>query len=90
MVLVRLRRRLKAPEPRSTAPYACTTGLEPEADEQQLHAVRAVCDRAVDTGLLDLTGHDDPYWRSEPVSPAHQRIRSAREVIPRRSKMRRR
>ncbi|MET8677045.1 N-6 DNA methylase [Streptomyces sp. NPDC004647] len=37
----------------------------PDPDTQQLRAVHAVTNRAINTGLLDLTGHDDPYWRSE-------------------------
>ncbi|NUK19639.1 N-6 DNA methylase [Streptomyces lunaelactis] len=37
----------------------------PDPDTQQLRAVHAVTHRAINTGLLDLTGHDDPYMRSE-------------------------
>ncbi|MGW7572355.1 N-6 DNA methylase [Streptomyces sp. NPDC054765] len=37
----------------------------PDPDPQQLRAVHAVTHRAINTGLLDLTGHDDPYMRSE-------------------------
>ncbi|MFE0190753.1 N-6 DNA methylase [Streptomyces sp. NPDC058989] len=37
----------------------------PDPDPQQLRAVHAVTNRAINTGLLDLTGHDDPYMRSE-------------------------
>jgi hypothetical protein len=37
----------------------------PDPDQQQLRAVHAVTHRAITTGLLDLTGHDDPSWRTE-------------------------
>ncbi|AIA03419.1 N-6 DNA methylase [Streptomyces noursei] len=37
----------------------------PNPDTQQLRAVHAVTNRAINTGLLDLTGHDDPYMRAE-------------------------
>lgn len=37
----------------------------PEPDPQQLRAVHAVTNRAINTGLLDLTGNDDVYMRSE-------------------------
>ncbi|MFJ9617807.1 N-6 DNA methylase [Streptomyces noursei] len=37
----------------------------PDPDTQQLRAVHAVTNRAINTGLLDLTGHDDPWRRSE-------------------------
>lgn len=37
----------------------------PNPDEHQLRAVHAVTNRAINTGLLDLTGHDDPYWRAQ-------------------------
>ncbi|MBY8884821.1 SAM-dependent methyltransferase [Streptomyces sp. PTM05] len=37
----------------------------PAPDKQQLRAVHAVACAAIDTGLLDLTGHDDPGQRSE-------------------------
>ncbi|MFD8379136.1 N-6 DNA methylase [Streptomyces sp. NPDC059679] len=37
----------------------------PNPDTQQLHAVQAVTHRAINQGLLDLTGHDDPYMRAE-------------------------
>nr|WSZ96802.1 SAM-dependent methyltransferase [Streptomyces sp. NBC_00857] len=37
----------------------------PNPDKQQLHAVHAVTHRAINTGLMDLTGHDDVYERSE-------------------------
>ncbi|MFE7781237.1 N-6 DNA methylase [Streptomyces nigrescens] len=37
----------------------------PEPDKQQLRAVHAVTNRAINTGLLDLTGHDDVWRRSE-------------------------
>ncbi|MFE7121290.1 N-6 DNA methylase [Streptomyces sp. NPDC057654] len=37
----------------------------PEPDQQQLRAVHAVTHAAVNTGLFDLTGHDDPWRRSE-------------------------
>ncbi|MGP8302026.1 N-6 DNA methylase [Streptomyces inhibens] len=37
----------------------------PEPDKQQLRAVHAVTHAAINTGLMDLTGHDDPYLRSE-------------------------
>ncbi|MEU1409678.1 N-6 DNA methylase [Streptomyces sp. NPDC005728] len=37
----------------------------PQPDKQQLRAVHAVTHAAINTGLMDLTGHDDPYWRSE-------------------------
>ncbi|MBC9724924.1 N-6 DNA methylase [Streptomyces sp. TRM68367] len=37
----------------------------PDPDPQQLRAVQAVTHRALNQGLLDLTGHDDPYMRSE-------------------------
>ncbi|MER6086863.1 N-6 DNA methylase [Streptomyces bluensis] len=37
----------------------------PNPDPQQLRAVQAVTHRAVNQGLLDLTGHDDPYLRAE-------------------------
>lgn len=35
-----------------------------DPDPHQLKAVHAVTHTAVTTGLLDLTGDDDPYWRS--------------------------
>ncbi|MEV0476205.1 N-6 DNA methylase [Streptomyces prunicolor] len=37
----------------------------PDPDPHQLRAVQAVTQRAVNQGLLDLTGHDDPYMRAE-------------------------
>ncbi|MFE0251257.1 N-6 DNA methylase [Streptomyces sp. NPDC059010] len=37
----------------------------PDPDPQQLRAVQAVTHRAINQGLLDLTGHDDPYMRAE-------------------------
>jgi hypothetical protein len=37
----------------------------PDPDKQQLRAVHAVTRAAINTGLLDLTGHDDPTHRSE-------------------------
>ncbi|OIJ97806.1 hypothetical protein BIV25_13450 [Streptomyces sp. MUSC 14] len=37
----------------------------PDPDTQQLRAVHAVTRAAVNTGLMDLTGHDDPGHRSE-------------------------
>ena len=37
----------------------------PNPDEHLLRAVHAVTNKAINTGLLDLTGHNDPYWRSE-------------------------
>ncbi|MGW2320168.1 N-6 DNA methylase [Streptomyces sp. NPDC001680] len=37
----------------------------PDPDTQQLRAVHAVTRAAINTGLMDLTGHDDPYMRSE-------------------------
>ncbi|AJC58623.1 N-6 DNA methylase [Streptomyces sp. 769] len=37
----------------------------PDPDTQQLRAVHAITHRAINTGLLDLTGHDDPWRRSE-------------------------
>ncbi|MFF2650410.1 N-6 DNA methylase [Streptomyces sp. NPDC058045] len=37
----------------------------PEPDKQQLRAVHAVTRAAINTGLLDLTGHDDIWRRSE-------------------------
>ena len=37
----------------------------PDPDNQQLRAVHAVTHRAINTGLLDLTGHDDPYCAPE-------------------------
>ncbi|MER5546530.1 N-6 DNA methylase [Streptomyces sp. NPDC001233] len=37
----------------------------PDPDTQQLRAVHAVTRAAINTGLLDLTGHDDPWHRSE-------------------------
>jgi hypothetical protein len=36
-----------------------------DPDPQQLKAVQAVTHRALNQGLLDLTGHDDPYMRAE-------------------------
>ncbi|MFF3056393.1 N-6 DNA methylase [Streptomyces sp. NPDC057909] len=38
--------------------------VEEEPDDQQLRAVQAVVHAAVNTGLLDLTGHNDPYIRT--------------------------
>ncbi|MFK0279799.1 N-6 DNA methylase [Streptomyces sp. NPDC090499] len=37
----------------------------PDPDPRQLRAVQAVTHRALNQGLLDLTGHDDPYMRAE-------------------------
>ncbi|MGW3121327.1 N-6 DNA methylase [Streptomyces sp. NPDC001107] len=37
----------------------------PDPDPHQLRAVQAVTHRALNQGLLDLTGHDDPYMRAE-------------------------
>ncbi|MEU0722908.1 N-6 DNA methylase [Streptomyces sp. NPDC006140] len=37
----------------------------PNPDRQQLRAVHAVTRAAINTGLMDLTGHDDPWRRSE-------------------------
>ncbi|GAA1920027.1 N-6 DNA methylase [Streptantibioticus ferralitis] len=37
----------------------------PDPDPQQLRAVQAVTHRALNQGLLDLTGHDDPGQRAE-------------------------
>ncbi|MEU7640977.1 N-6 DNA methylase [Streptomyces sp. NPDC039016] len=37
----------------------------PNPDTQQLRAVHAVTNKAINTGLLDLTGHEDPYMRAE-------------------------
>ncbi|MGI5399186.1 N-6 DNA methylase [Streptomyces sp. CA-135486] len=37
----------------------------PDPDKQQLRAVHAVTRAAINTGLMDLTGHDDPWQRSE-------------------------
>jgi hypothetical protein len=37
----------------------------PDPDKQQLRAVHAVTRATINTGLLDLTGHDDPGQRSE-------------------------
>ncbi|MGW0991969.1 N-6 DNA methylase [Streptomyces sp. NPDC002523] len=37
----------------------------PEPDKQQLRAVHAVTRAAINTGLMDLTGHDDVWRRSE-------------------------
>jgi hypothetical protein len=37
----------------------------PDPDKQQLRAVHAVTRAALNTGLLDLTGSDDPWHRSE-------------------------
>lgn len=37
----------------------------PNPDKQQLRAVHAVTHAAINTGLLELTGHDDPWQRSE-------------------------
>ncbi|MCR8573052.1 SAM-dependent methyltransferase [Streptomyces sp. Isolate_219] len=37
----------------------------PEPDKQQLRAVHAVTHAAINTGLMDLTGHKDPDRRSE-------------------------
>ncbi|MGW3031153.1 N-6 DNA methylase [Streptomyces sp. NPDC001178] len=37
----------------------------PDPDAHQLQAVQAVTHRALNQGLLDLTGHDDPYMRAE-------------------------
>ncbi|MGV9272364.1 N-6 DNA methylase [Streptomyces griseosporeus] len=37
----------------------------PDPDRQQLRAVHAVAHAAINTGLLDLTGHDDPGQRAE-------------------------
>ncbi|WP_327702692.1 hypothetical protein OG530_13220 [Streptomyces decoyicus] len=44
----------------------------PEPDKQQLRAVHAVAHAAINTGLMDLTGHDDPYTCARsPTSSAH-------------------
>ncbi|MBT2390716.1 N-6 DNA methylase [Streptomyces sp. ISL-1] len=37
----------------------------PNPDTQQIRAVHAVTHRAINQGLLDLTGHDDPHMRAE-------------------------
>ncbi|MGW3101285.1 N-6 DNA methylase [Streptomyces sp. NPDC001100] len=37
----------------------------PDPDKQQLRAVHAVTRAAINTGLMDLTGHDDVWRRSE-------------------------
>lgn len=37
----------------------------PNPDKRQLRAVHAVTHAAINTGLMDLTGDDDPFWRSE-------------------------
>ncbi len=37
----------------------------PDPDPQQLRAVHAVTHRALNQGLLDLTGHHEPYLRAE-------------------------
>jgi N-6 DNA Methylase len=37
----------------------------PDPDPQQLRAVHAVTAAALNTGLMDLTGNSDPYWRSQ-------------------------
>ncbi|WP_405803467.1 N-6 DNA methylase [Streptomyces sp. NBC_01187] len=37
----------------------------PNPDEQQLRAVHAVTNKAINTGLFDLTSHADPYMRSD-------------------------
>ncbi|MFD4480535.1 N-6 DNA methylase [Streptomyces sp. NPDC058257] len=37
----------------------------PDPDKQQLRAVHAVTRAAINTGLLELTGHDDAWQRSE-------------------------
>ncbi|MFE4535772.1 N-6 DNA methylase [Streptomyces scopuliridis] len=37
----------------------------PDPDKQQLRAVHAVTRAAINTGLLDLTGHERPWQRSE-------------------------